>query len=179
MKQAIHNANLTIYDISEILPIGGTAIIPTLQANLYQQFHAAIEIRDSIPPQSVIATGLAKVLDKYHGTIVGNYTTSILSLGVRTAGAVVMPVIHRISILPAEGSRVFTTVKDDQKCAIIELYEGDRPTARHNTILDKIEVEDIPLAKRGIPKVCAFLLSLLNLRMAHNPFTAFKLGYVF
>jgi molecular chaperone DnaK (HSP70) len=181
MEQAIHDANLTIYDISQIIPMGGMAITPTLQAHLFQRFHTAIEIRDSIPPQSVIATGLAKILHlyQYHDTIIGNYTTSILSLGIRTAGAVIMPIIHRISILPAERSHVFTTVKDNQSCAIIELYEGDRPIARNNRVLARIEVEKIPLAKRGVPRVGAFLLSIVNFEMTHSSFSASDIAYYF
>jgi heat shock protein 5 len=179
IEEVILNINLTIYDISVMIPIGGTAIAPALQAYLLQHFYAAIDIRDSIPSQSVIATGLAKVLESYHDPVLGNYTTSVLSLGIRTAGGIVTPVIHRISILPAERSLIFTTVKDNQECAIIELYEGDRLTAEHNKVVTRIVVESIPLAKRGIPKVCAFLLFLLKFKMAHFSTAAFNVVYPF
>jgi heat shock protein 5 len=178
MEQVIHDANLTMYDVSEIIPIGGSVIVSALQAYVFEHFHSAIRIRDSISPQSVIATGLAKVLDNCHDTVIGNYTTSILSLAIRTVGGVVTPVVHRISILPVEKSRVFTTVNDFQNCAILELYEGDRPTTRNNKFLARIEVAGIPPARRGIPKVCCILSSLFNSRRSHNSVTVY-LAFIF
>lgn len=156
MKQVVHNANLTVYDISEIVPIGCTAIISALQTHLSDHFPSTPRIHKVIPPQDVIAYGLSKILETYldTGTIIGNYETSIQSLGVRTAGDLATSIIPRVSILPVQRSRIFTTVKDNQERAIIEIYEGDRNTVGNNTVLGRIEVEDIPPARRGVPKVC-------------------------
>ncbi|KAH7397057.1 heat shock protein 70 family [Phaeosphaeria sp. MPI-PUGE-AT-0046c] len=154
MTQVTHNANLTLYDLSEIIPISGTAIVPALQTHLSHDFPSAIKIRDSISPQNVVVYGLAKLLSIPHpDAIVGNYEISVHSLGIRTAGDIITPILHRIMILPAEMSRIFTTVKDYQERAVIELYEGDRITAGDNAVLGRIEVENIPLAKRGDPRI--------------------------
>lgn len=160
MKQVVHNANLTVYDISEIVPIGSIAIISALQTHLSDHFPSTPRIHKVIPPQDVIAYGFSKILETYldTGTIIGNYETSIQSLGVRTAGDLATSIIPRLSILPVQRSRIFTTVKDNQERAIIEIYEGDRNTVGNNTVLGRIEVEDIPPARRGVPKVCSFFV---------------------
>ncbi|KAK3203075.1 hypothetical protein GRF29_112g184619 [Pseudopithomyces chartarum] len=153
LKQVTHNANLTIYDISEIIPIGDANIVLAVQTHLAHHFPSIVETGKTIPPQSVIAYGLSKVLSRFQDSIVGNYETSLQSLGIRTAGGLATPIVHRISILPAERSRVFTTVKDNQKLAVIEMHEGDRAMAEDNTILARVEVGDIPPAKRGVPRI--------------------------
>lgn len=132
--------------------------MPAIQTHLAHYFPSTIEIRNSIAPQNVIVYGLSKVLNSFQDTIIGNYETSSQSLGIRTAGGLATPIVHRISILPAERSRVFTTVNDNQKLAVIEMYEGDRVLVEDNTILARVEVEDIPPAKRGVPRVCYFSL---------------------
>ena len=137
-----------------------------IQTHLAHHFPSIIKTGKSIPPQNVLAYGLSKVLSRFQDPIVGNYETSSQSLGIRTAGGLATPIIHRISILPVERSRVFTTVKDNQKFAVIEMYEGDRFMADDNTIIARVEVGDIPPAKRGVPRVCSFSLCFLQ-RRAH------------
>ncbi|KAJ8119067.1 hypothetical protein OPT61_g51 [Boeremia exigua] len=153
MESTIRNANLTTHDISDMIIIGGTANILALQTELVHHLPSTITVRNSISPESVVARGFAKVLNRDQDPIVGNYDTSIQSLGVRTAGGIATPIIPRISIIPSKKSRVFTTVNDNQKRAVIEMYEGDRGTIGNNTVLARVEVEDIPPGKRGIPRI--------------------------
>ncbi|KAF2021357.1 actin-like ATPase domain-containing protein [Aaosphaeria arxii CBS 175.79] len=157
IDSAIHAANLTIYDIGAIIPIGGTLNIPALTSLLTHHFPPTTTIHDSIPPESVIHHGLRSIArnmdtDEYDG-IVGNFDTSRLSLGVRTAGDIASPVVFRVYILPASVTRYFTTTHDDQSRAVIEMYEGDRATVANNTVVARIEVDGIPPAKRGVPQI--------------------------
>eukprot|EP01133_Synstelium_polycarpum_P007862 gene7862-9227_t len=75
-----------------------------------------------------------------------------LTIGVETVGG-------RYSVvLPDENdsyysSRVFSTSVDNQESVAIRIYEGSQQTAQENKLLVQLDINDIPLAPRGVPRI--------------------------
>jgi molecular chaperone DnaK len=75
-----------------------------------------------------------------------------LPLGVETEGGVMAVVVETDTTIPSKRSEVFTTVEDGQSHAQINVHQGDREAATHNT---KLGVLELPLrrAPRGVPQI--------------------------
>ncbi|KAF8707504.1 heat shock protein 70 family, partial [Rhizoctonia solani] len=72
-----------------------------------------------------------------------------LPLGVALHGAISHPVIPMFAVLPQHVKLNLTTVHDNQRAALIELWEGPRARATDNLFLTKLRLEDIPPAPAG------------------------------
>lgn len=67
-----------------------------------------------------------------------------LSVHVRVADGVCEPMLRRGVSLPARGSRIFTTTRDDQMVARLELYVGERSFCSGNRYLGLMELSPLP-----------------------------------
>jgi len=76
-----------------------------------------------------------------------------LTLGVETLGGVATPLIARNSPIPVKRSEVFTTAADMQTAVTIHVFQGERPMSADNTSLGEFNLDGLPPAPRGIPKI--------------------------
>jgi molecular chaperone DnaK len=76
-----------------------------------------------------------------------------LTLGVETLGGVATSLIARNAPIPVKHTETFTTAADMQTAVTIHVYQGERPMAADNTSLGEFNLEGIPPAPRGIPKI--------------------------
>jgi molecular chaperone DnaK len=76
-----------------------------------------------------------------------------LTLGVETLGGVATPLISRNTPIPAKKSDIFTTAADLQTSVTIHVFQGERPMARDNTKLGEFNLDGLPPAPRGVPKI--------------------------
>jgi molecular chaperone DnaK len=76
-----------------------------------------------------------------------------LTLGVETLGGVATSLIARNTPVPVKKSDIFTTAADMQTAVTIHIYQGERPMARDNTTLGEFNLEGLPPAPRGVPKI--------------------------
>jgi molecular chaperone DnaK len=76
-----------------------------------------------------------------------------LTLGVETLGGVATSLIARNTPIPVEHTETFTTAADMQTAVTIHVYQGERPMAADNTSLGEFNLDGIPPAPRGIPKI--------------------------
>jgi molecular chaperone DnaK len=61
--------------------------------------------------------------------------------------------IARNTPVPVKKSDIFTTAADMQTAVTIHVYQGERPMARDNTTLGEFNLDGLPPAPRGVPKI--------------------------
>jgi molecular chaperone DnaK len=108
-----------------------------------------------IDPMECVASGAAiqaGVLGGEVGDIVLVDVTP-LTLGVETLGGVATALIARNTTIPIKHTETFTTAADMQTAVTVLVYQGERPMARDNTSLGEFNLEGLPPAPRGIPKI--------------------------
>ena len=142
-------------DISDVIMVGGSTRIPYIQNFAKEFFHK--EVNKTINPDEAVGQGAAiqgAVLggDSSVGDVVLLDVTS-LSYGIETLGGVFTVMIPRGTTIPTEKTEVFSTASDNQPCVSVLVYEGERSVAKENKLVGKFDLDGIPPAPRGIPKI--------------------------
>ncbi len=61
--------------------------------------------------------------------------------------------VPRNTTIPTEKKEIFTTADDNQTAVTIKVYQGERPMAADNRFLKEFNLEGIPPARMGQPKI--------------------------
>ncbi len=152
-KQAIKDAGVSVYDIKEVILVGGMTRMPFIQ-ELVKKFFGK-EGNKSVNPDEVVAAGAA-----VQGGVLGGEAKDILlldvtplSLGIETLGGISHKLIERNTTIPTKKTDIFTTAEDNQSTVEIHVLQGEREMARDNRTLGKFHLTGLPPAPRGIPQV--------------------------
>jgi molecular chaperone DnaK len=76
-----------------------------------------------------------------------------LTLGVETLGGIATALIARNTPIPVKRSENFTTAADMQTSVTIHVFQGERPMSGDNTSLGEFNLDGLPPAPRGVPKI--------------------------
>jgi molecular chaperone DnaK len=76
-----------------------------------------------------------------------------LTLGVETLGGIATSLIARNTPIPVKRTETFTTAADMQTSVTIHVFQGERPMAGDNTSLGEFNLDGLPPAPRGVPKI--------------------------
>ena len=76
-----------------------------------------------------------------------------LTLSMETLGGIATPIVRRGTPLPAKRSQVFSTASDNQPSVEISISWGERPLAKHNLSIGRLQLSGIPPQPVGIPQV--------------------------
>jgi molecular chaperone DnaK len=108
-----------------------------------------------IDPDTVVARGAAIQAGMLLGMVEKAVLLDVLplSLGVVTQGGLMARILGRNTPLPASEARIFTTAEDGQPAMDIQVLQGERALAADNILLGRFQLDGIPNAPRGVPKV--------------------------
>jgi molecular chaperone DnaK len=153
VEQALRDAGVTPSEVNRLVFVGGPTRMPAVRAFFEKLFGRAAEM--GVDPMECVASGAAiqaGVLTGELGEIVLVDVTP-LTLGVETLGGIATPLIERNSPIPVRKSEAFTTAADLQPSVTIHVVQGERPMAADDTSLGEFNLDGIPPAPRGIPKI--------------------------
>jgi molecular chaperone DnaK len=152
-KKALADANKTPADIHEVVLVGGSTRIPTVQEAVKKFFGK--EPHKGVNPDEVVAIGAAVQAGVLSGEVKDMVLLDVtpLSLGVETLGGVMTTLIERNTTIPTRREEVFSTAEDNQGKVEIHVLQGERAEARLNRTLGRFHLEGIMAAPRGVPKI--------------------------
>jgi molecular chaperone DnaK len=152
-ESALKSAKLNPSDIDEIILVGGSTRIPSIQEAVKKFFGK--EPSKGVNPDEVVALGAAI----QGGVLAGDVSDVLLldvtplSLGIETMGGVFTKLIESNTTIPTKKSQVFSTAVDNQPTVEIHVLQGERAMAKDNKTIGKFHLDGLPPAMRGVPQV--------------------------
>ena len=151
--KALEDAKLKPAQIDEVVLVGGATRMPRVQQIVKEIFGK--DPHKGVNPDEVVAVGAA-----IQGAVLTGDVKQVLlldvtplSLGLETKGGVMTVLVPRNTTIPTEKKEVFTTAEDNQTAVTIKVYQGERPLAGDNRFLGDFNLEGIPPARMGVPKI--------------------------
>jgi molecular chaperone DnaK len=153
VKKALADGGKTVADIVEVVLVGGSTRIPLVKTTVTKFFGK--EPHQGVNPDEVVAIGAAVQAGVLSGDVKDMILLDVtpLSLGIETMGAVMTVMIPRNTTLPSQRKETFSTAVDNQASVEVHVMQGERAFAKENRTLGKFQLQGIPAAPRGVPKV--------------------------
>lgn len=154
-KECLRKSKISNSDIDEILLVGGSTRMPSIQQAIEKTFGKVPN--KSVNPDEAVSLGAClqgAVLsgDKSIGDILLLDVTP-LSLGIETEGGVMTKLIEANTTIPTKKTEVFTTASDNQPSVEVVVLQGERPMAKDNKLLGRFHLDGILPAMRGVPQI--------------------------
>ncbi|KLU65997.1 chaperone protein DnaK [Desulfosporosinus acididurans] len=152
-RQAIEDAKLSWKDIDQIILVGGSTRIPSVQEAIRKL--SGKEPHKGVNPDEVVAMGASIQGGVLSGEVKDMILLDVtpLSLGIETLGGVFTRIIDRNTTIPTTKSQIFSTAADNQTSVDIHVLQGEREMASYNKTLGRFQLTGIPAAPRGIPQI--------------------------
>ena len=155
VRTCIKDSGKSVDEISDVIMVGGTTRIPYVQDFFKRIFNK--DVNKTVNPDEVVASGASiqgAVLagDSNVGDVVLLDVIS-LSYGIETLGGVFTKMIEKGTTIPCKKTEVFSTATDNQPAITAMIYQGERSIARENKLVGKFDLDQIPPAPRGVPKI--------------------------
>ena len=159
--RALRDAKLDPARIDEVLLVGGATRTPCVVRFAAQVFGRMPERR--LPPDEAVALGAAvqAALKEGHAAVddlvvtdVAPFTLGIAvatHFGTRSVSGVFAPILERGTVIPASRVRTFSTMSDNQKEILVEVYQGEHATCAQNRKLGDYALRGIPPGPAGKP----------------------------
>ena len=139
--------------VDEVVLVGGMTRMPKVQQTVAELFGK--EPHRGVNPDEVVAMGAAI----QGGVLTGEINDILLldvtpfSLGIRTKGGGFSSLIAKNSAIPCKVTRTFTTAQHLQTQVTVRVAQGEEALFDENRFLGAFELEGLPLALKGTPKI--------------------------
>jgi molecular chaperone DnaK len=152
-RQALKDAGLNPSEIDEVILVGGSTRIPSIQ-DAVEKFFGKKPNR-SVNPDEVVAIGAGVQGGVLGGNVSGVLLLDVtpLSMGIETMGNMYDIVIEANSTIPIKKSKTYSTASENQPQVEIHILQGERPMARDNRTVGRFILDGIPPAPRGVPQI--------------------------
>ncbi|MFA6310681.1 MAG: molecular chaperone DnaK [Sterolibacterium sp.] len=153
LEQALRDAGVTTKEVDRIVFVGGPTRMPSVRAFFEEMFGRQAEM--GVDPMECVACGAAIQAGVLTGEVSDIVLVDVtpLTLGVETLGGVATALIARNTPVPVKKTESFTTAGDLQTSVNIRVYQGERAMAADNVSLGQFNLDGIPPAPRGVPKI--------------------------
>ena len=154
-KKAIEKAGLTKNDLSEILLVGGSTRMISVQEALTKEF--GLPLDKSSNPDEAVALGAviqANILvggDSAKDLLLLDVTP--LNVGIETEGSLMTVMIEGNTTIPTSKEQIFTTAVSNQPSVSIRVFQGERQFTKDCKLLGNFELGGILPAPRGVPQI--------------------------
>jgi molecular chaperone DnaK len=159
--ELLQEANWNPWTIDRILLVGGATRMPQVRDAVYD-FFGQVPSPD-VDPDEVVATGAAIQANILHDDLVrgradGGTDAVLVDVVPRTLGVETMvdgesgyfsPVLEAHTAIPAERTRRYRTVRDDQTSVAVRVYQGDSDLVADNEYLGSFVLSRLPEAPAG------------------------------
>ncbi len=154
VQQALADAKLTANDIDEVILVGGSTRMPSVQT-MVRRLTGGKDPNMTVNPDEVVALGAAVQAAVIKGEVKDVLLLDVtpLSLGIETLGGVMTKVIDRNTTIPARRTETFSTAEDNQSAVDVVVLQGERERAADDRVLGRFRLENIRPASRGEPQV--------------------------
>ena len=153
VENAILDAKIAKSAIDEVVLVGGSTRIPSIQALVEKLTNK--KPNQTVNPDEVVAIGAA-----IQGSILAGELKDVLlldvtplSLGIETVGNLMTKIISRNTTIPTKNAQTFSTASDNQDNVEIHVVQGERELIQDNKSLGKFRLEGIPKSPRGVPQI--------------------------
>ena len=155
VKRALSDAGLSPSELGQVLLVGGSTRIPSVQDKVKQL--TGKEPSKTLNPDECVALGASVQGGKLAGDAGAGdillLDVTPLSLSIETMGGIATRLIERNTTIPTKKSQIFSTAADNQTAVDINVVQGERQFARDNKSLGQFRLDGIPPARRGVPQI--------------------------
>ena len=158
IEEALKVSETKKKDIEEVLLVGGSTRMPKIQEIIKKFFGNKVIIQKSLNPDEIVAYGAtlqaAKCMDceAVDGLIINDICSHSIGISIKDTKEF-SRIINNGEKIPFESEQEYTTLYDYQRSALIQIFEGEDPYCLNNRFLGSFSIENITLAKAGIPKI--------------------------
>ena len=157
VSSVLKDAEVEAAEVHDVVLVGGSTRIPKIQAMLTELFDK--EPCKSINPDEAVAYGAtmqAAIIvdddsDQLQDLLLLDVTP--LTLGLKTSGGVMTPLIPRNTTIPHKVTQKFSNSADNQDTVMISVYEGERKLVRDCNCIGQFSLKDIPKMERGRARI--------------------------